>query len=293
MDYYAYNNYSAVDINFSELSDSDNHTSSSLDYRCQNSPRSKNEWSRKQRRCYSRVLSGIKAHNKDRLRFLTLTTASGMRRDIQKSFEALVKRIRRLTPMILVKQGYLTIQDAMRFYGRNNLDKSIEFEYIRIRTGEGVSGVLHILFYGSYLPQKWLSDTWQDITRTASVVDIRMVKERPKNGQSKKHLASYCVNQYCSGQLEFLRYSCSYGWVFKGFVGWFSAFLRHYGYRLGLEKWDDFLKNGFVLDGYSLGDPPYWATKEHKIQEELNRYKTFLEIYRSPLFRGYRMKYRV
>lgn len=105
-----------------------------------------------------------------RLRFMTLTTSNkGCDNNLKIDFNILVKRIRRR-------------------YGT--------FEYVRVRTDEG-NGVLHIIFRGCYIPQKWLSEQWDDIHCSWNV-DIR---------DTQRYHCSYVVNQYLCGQSSFVRYS--------------------------------------------------------------------------------------
>jgi len=115
------------------------------------------------------------------VRFLTLTTARpGDDRHLSEHFEALVKRIRRR-------------------YGR--------FEYCKVRTDEGY-GVLHLLYRGGYIPQKWVSDAWREI-HGAGVVDVRAVGKGVR--KAARYLAGHLALQ--GGHL-----SWSWGWVWHGFV---------------------------------------------------------------------------
>jgi len=199
------------------------------------------EWDRKRRRCYQRILSGIKRHRGELLRFLTLTSSNEARRGIGEDFRVLKERIRRLTPYRLIKEGYLTWGELKKFYPNKNLHERIRFEYLKIETSEG-NGVLHVLYYGDYIPQMWLSDQWEEIHQSP-IVDIRAV--RSKEGD-KKRLAEYCVNQYCAGQDEFIRYSWSWGWCFKGFVRVWKKLVDEYGLKRAIGLWDVLLETGFL-----------------------------------------------
>jgi hypothetical protein len=87
---------------------------------------------------------------RERLRFVTLTSSPEAKgRDLNADFRALKMRILR----------------RFRF----------KMKYWKIRTNEG-NGVLHIVFRGKYVPQKWLSDQWADIHKSP-VVDIRSLYE--------------------------------------------------------------------------------------------------------------------
>lgn len=170
------------------------------------------EWTSKQKRAYQRVLSGFKkaSYLDYQMRFMTLTSSSASDIDkLNRHFQVLRYRIQRK-------------------FGR--------MQYFKVKTNEG-NGVLHIVFYGPYIPQAWLSQNWKDI-HGASIVDIRAVKG------TIKRLARYVVSQYVCGQ-SFIRNSWSLGWVFPGFVKtWNVIKSTHKGQNLSeiLKRWDDCIK---------------------------------------------------
>jgi len=170
-------------------------------------------WNAKQCRAYKRINSGftIASQKRESVRFITLTSAVGMRR-LSKDFNVLVKRIRRQ-------------------YGG--------FEYLRVTTNEG-NGVIHALCRGSYIPQPWLSKNWGDIHKSP-VVDIRMV--RPYKG-----LASYVVSQYVANQgSSYQRCSSSWSWIYRGWCQTWET-IRH-GIKEKIaqkEAWESHLK-GFMV----------------------------------------------
>jgi hypothetical protein len=93
-------------------------------------------------------------------------------------------------------------------------------DYFALRTNEG-NGVLHILLNGGFIPQSWLSRSWFEI-HGADIVDIRALY-----GGSRR-IANYLISGYLSRQ-SFERMSCSWGWVYHGFVGvWRSCFASWY-----------------------------------------------------------------
>ena len=49
-------------------------------------------WSKKQKRCFHRIMSGIYKHKLERLRFLTLTSPENMSKDIQECFRVLKEK---------------------------------------------------------------------------------------------------------------------------------------------------------------------------------------------------------
>ncbi|MBA7706146.1 hypothetical protein ES703_114993 [subsurface metagenome] len=180
-------------------------------------------------------MSGVEFHHhKSQLRFLTLTSSDsvtakvgGTQDELSADFRALKERIRRLTPMKLVKAGYIKPGELHRYYPGKALSDKLVFDYIAIKTAEG-NGVIHILYAGDFLPQSWLSDSWLAI-HGAFIVDIR------KTYGSKRGIAGYLC-QYCAGQHKFIRYSWSWGWVWQGFVkSW--LYLKHC-WRCANNNWD-------------------------------------------------------
>lgn len=183
--------------------------SPSLDSTLHKSPSSL--WSKKQRRSFHRVLSGLKrAHYLGvPIRFMTLTSADRSRYAvINDDFEVLRKRI-------------------VRHFGR--------FEYCKIRTSEG-NGVIHVLYRGSFVPQSWLSDAWGDI-HGSPIVDIRLLKGRTKP------IARYLAVQYMSLQIGFTHLSWSWRWICRGFVRIWHDMVSRFGYEVALRKWDIFLSS--------------------------------------------------
>lgn len=186
-------------------------------------------WSRKQKRCFQRVMCGFRRHGKKRLRFMTLTTAEGFVGNINECFSSLRQRIGKLTVNSLINAGYLSEKDAVRFYGKGfDFDAKFPFDYIKIHTKEGQHGVLHVLYFGKYIPQRWLSDRWNVITDGSYVVDIRQCRRRVYNAFK---LGCYVVAQYVVTQKDkvghgsdYLRFNASADWCFKGFIrAWFNV----------------------------------------------------------------------
>lgn len=165
-------------------------------------------WSTKQKRAYIKAKAGERSHPGQLQRFLTLTSSPGSveaGNDLGIDFSVFKLRVKRLTPYKLLKKGYLTIGQLRYFYPGKNLHQPLTMDYFKVRTDEGF-GVLHILYYGDYIPQKWLSNTWESIHQ-APITWI-------KTGDYLK----YVINQYCSGQSHFVNSSCSEGWAFKGYM---------------------------------------------------------------------------
>jgi hypothetical protein len=183
-------------------------------------------WNAKQKRCYQRIMSGltINASNGVRTRFLTLTSSWKAQRGVQDDFRVLKMRIKR---------------------------KFGNFEYIKIRTNEG-NGVLHFLYTGSFIPQIWLSRNWNEIHQSP-IVDIR-------EASRVKGLGKYVVSQYLSDQrCSFLRYSWSWGWVYRGFVKyWKKVCCAHKpDWSKCVMMWNKHLSgHDIMLDGKLLKPPP-------------------------------------
>jgi len=177
-------------------------------------------WTKPQRRCFQRLKTGFHWHDNEILRFLTLGSIPDMKKDISYCYSDLYKRIRRLTPYKLYQNGYITKRQLRTQYANIPMGENLEFNYIKIKTSEGPNSVLHILYFGDFLPQKWLKETWNDITGGCNSAYIKMCKNPVYNANK---LAGYCIEQYCINQendgiSSFLRYSWSTGWAYKGFA---------------------------------------------------------------------------
>lgn len=141
------------------------------------------EWSpesRRYKRCFHRVMSGVEKGGS--LRFLTLTSSPCSPVDIQRSWRCLYMRLKRRG----VITGYIKVTERTR------------------------SGLLHlhVLFRGSFVAQTYLSMVWKQI-HAAEVVDIR--RAYGKHGVAR-YLAKYMSK---AGE----RYSWSWEWVYRGFAG--------------------------------------------------------------------------
>ncbi|MBN1859927.1 MAG: hypothetical protein JW840_00540 [Candidatus Thermoplasmatota archaeon] len=190
-------------------------------------------WTTPQRRCYQRIKSGLTWHKDEILRFLTLGSAPGMIRDQQMAFRCIKESLRRKTLAKLYNEGYLSKRQLRSHYTGKPLGYVPQFQYINIRTTEGPEGVLHILYFGDFLPQSWLKDEWHRLTGGCQSAYIRMCKTRTYN---EKRLARYCIDQYCAGQTDYLRFSCSKHWVYPGFVRHYNSLkvdCRDYSHAIG------------------------------------------------------------
>ena len=202
--------------------------------------KNKGKWVSKQRRCFHRLKSGEKRSKaeKKQLRFLTLTSKKDVKqRRINDDFQILKKRIKRLTIVGLVRDGYIKTNQIIKYFPHKGLRDNLEFEYCKVETSEG-GGVLHIIFKGDFIPQRWISDNWKEIRNGSWNVDIRLCRDTH---------ACYAINQYLSGQNAFERYSWSWGWVYKGFVKNWYLFKDHYmTFQIALNKWDIHLQGRVI-----------------------------------------------
>ncbi len=118
------------------------------------------------------------------LRFITLTSSEEVdSKRLNSDFEVLTKRVR-------------------RHFG--------SFEYVKVKTDEG-NGVIHVIYAGPFIPQKWLSRNWGEI-HGSPIVDIRKL-------YFGRGLRNY-LSSYLQGQG---RLSYSWGWFKKG---WASSYRR-------------------------------------------------------------------
>jgi hypothetical protein len=177
-------------------------------------------YTKKQRRAFQRLMSGLTVgkSRRERLRFMTLTSSlESLGRNLNADFRALKMRVYR------------------KFH--------FKMKYWKIRTNEG-NGVLHIVFRGKYIPQKWLSEQWAEIHKSP-IMDIRSLYETAKG---LKGICFYLIGNYLAKQ-SFERMSWGYSWVWCGFVKTWKHIIAIYGFKSGLCVWKQMLCF-FPLLGY-------------------------------------------
>jgi len=180
--------------------------------------RGEGEYSKKQKRAFQRLMSGLTVgkSRRERLRFMTLTSSPEAKgRNLNADFRTLKMRILR------------------KYHFR--------MKYWKIRTNEGY-GVLHIVFRGRFIPQEWLSEQWADIHRSP-IVDIRSLYETKKGLTG---IVFYLVGNYLSKQ-SFERMSWGYSWVFPVFVRTWKNLISRYRFKRGLELWNKLLCSEFEV----------------------------------------------
>jgi hypothetical protein len=148
---------------------------------------------RKHARAFQRMLTRLQIakNNNAYMRFMTVTSAREQKRPIKKSFAVLRLRIERAT---YKRDGFVGFK-----FNR----------YFCLRTSEG-NGVLHIVFWGRFIPQDWLSKNWLDI-HGAFRADIRacFTKKRRVDG-----LVGYLLTNYLTEQpIERMSYGWKWAWL--------------------------------------------------------------------------------
>lgn len=203
--------------------------------------------SKKEKRAFQRLVSGltIGCHQGAYYRFMTLTTAPGIHQKIQvgKKKKQLVDRLN--WDFDILKKRIFRAK-----YGRDGFSGFKFNKYFKLRTAEG-NGVLHIIYWGRFIPQWWLSKTWKQI-HDSPVVDIRAAYG--KRGQNVKGLVGYLLTNYLTKQpIERMSYGWKWAW-------------------LGLAKsWDHVRKTQqFVKRSASLKAKATWA--ENNIQNSTRTY---------------------
>lgn len=124
---------------------------------------------------------------------MTLTSTKTPKRSLRQSFQNLRNRIKRAK---LARCGF----NGFNFN-----------RYYCLRTDEG-NGVLHIVFWGKYIPIDWLRNAWYEI-HGAVQADVRMVstKKNKVNG-----LVGYLLDRYLMKQ-KVKRMSYGWKWAWLGF----------------------------------------------------------------------------
>lgn len=194
-----------------------------LDNECQKWPQPQFCPTRKSKRCFQRVLSGLEKGGEFRL--LTLTSVPGISEGaLHSCFRALIKRLRRRG----LVEGYVWVGE----YTKSGLKH------------------YHVLLRGQYIAQAMLSTWWEELTG-AKVVDIRWVR-------SKKGMARYLVKYMVK---DLARYAWDWQWVFRGFVRVWEAlkkscFASGISYGNLLAIWRALLKVGLPWELRVIWEKP-------------------------------------
>lgn len=179
-----------------------------------------NTLTRQERRVFQRLISGLTIGNLQGsfMRFMTLTTAPGVKKDINRSFERLKKRIMRAT---FEKDGFPGFKCN---------------RYFKVKTKE-CNGVLHTVLMGNYIPQAWLSKTWKEI-HGSPIVDIRALRVGRKGIRG---IANYLVSNYLVKQ-PILRMSYGWKWLWLKAASSWKKIIKTYGWKSTLRVWSFLLR---------------------------------------------------
>jgi len=149
------------------------------------------------RRFRQRFYTGFDAHSGEIARWFVLT----------ESDEAIAKGLK------VIQKFNELVRYLRRRYGL--------FEYccVRHRQGDKRRINLHIVYFGPYIPQQVIEDSWWK----------NYASQRSKMGKvyNVKRQAWY-LSKYLSGE-DFERYYFSKGWVFPGWIGFSQWFKKEFG----------------------------------------------------------------
>lgn len=177
---------------------------------------------------FQRMATGLQiARNQNKpMYFMTLTTAKQrvqrkhflpdgtheyIDRTIKESFAILRKRVERAKN----KRQKRKKSDGFNGFKFNR--------YYCLRTSEGNS-VLHIVYWGRYIPQKWLSYQWEQI-HGAFKVDVQRCKTKHKQVNG---LVGYLLQKYLQDQ-PIERMSYGWKWAWLGFCKSWKKVKETYG----------------------------------------------------------------
>lgn len=134
---------------------------------------------KKEKRAYQRMVTGLSIgnHQNAYMRFMTLTSSPESKKDINRSFDALKLRVQRATYR---KDGFVGFT-----FNR----------YFKLKTAEGYN-VLHIIYWGRFIPVEWLKSAWDQI-HGAFKVDIRACWENKGRKMNRVNgLVGYLLTNY-------------------------------------------------------------------------------------------------
>ncbi len=221
--------------------------------------RIKGGWTRQQKRCYRNILS-----------WMSLKIGEG-------------KQLLRVD-LTSVKDGGWCLSEKLQMLRRMaEKEFGYEIEYFKVETSEGY-GVLHMVWAitvrskkAAWIPQKWLSDAWKDLTGASVVWIGRLGAQSVKKGGKfvryrkrsvKEHIRSiarYFAGQYMAGQEAIVRTSYSYKRGKLSIVKSFRRFrdllrvgVYHPGHGLkylDIKRWEMFEGwNELLREGWWLAD---------------------------------------
>jgi hypothetical protein len=173
-------------------------------------------------------MSGIETAlaKKDKIRFLTLTSGPEAKDElIHEHWHAFVKRVRYYYPTF----EYLAVMEFTQKGKRH----------------------LHIVYKGAYLPQKWISEVWNELHQSP-IVHIAVFRG------SKRQMGAYLC-KYIGKAPASARFWCSWNWVFRGFVRVWKAIVKRFQNR-AVDYWRYLLWHGQIDNlkqmNLSIDGPP-------------------------------------
>ena len=176
---------------------------------------------KRKKRAFQRIMSGLFLGGNLKLITLTSSPDSDPKR-LQRNIVDLVRRIRR---------------------------KFGKFEYVRVRVRDEGYGVVHLIARGSYIPQKWLSEAWNNL-HGAKIVHIERIFRTPQR------VGNYLIVQYVSNQPGSTWLAWSWGWVYRGFSKVWFLYKKKFGV-CAVDLWKSHLR-AFrqSLHEWSIKPPP-------------------------------------
>lgn len=207
-------------------------------------------------RLFHRMNTGLQLARNLRayMRFMTLTSATTQKHKLMRSFEILKKRIHRAT------------------YQKDHFHGFKFNRYYCLKTLEG-NGVLHVIFWGRFIPQRWLSKTWKQI-HGAYRADIRACHTKNRN---VKGLVGYLLTQYLSDQ-PIERMSYGWKWAWLGFCkSWKTvkeaySVMRKSGSGIFAQKIVHSFKTGFSSHHVEAWLSTLWAPPSTSYQTRLSKF---------------------
>jgi len=195
-------------------------------------------------------MSGLKRHQGETLKFLTLT--SRVPSDLGKAWHTLYERLKRMTPARLVREGWMDMGKLHYYFPNKPINEPLRLEYLKVETREG-NGVLHAVFFGDYIPYGYISHVWSLVHEGSWNIHISSTRGGIR---SPKRVSSYILRQYVQNQSAHIRTSYNHKWVFRGFVQkWNELKQTGMNFQDMLSEWDHILLTfhpwkQMEIDGY-------------------------------------------
>lgn len=220
----------------------------------------KGQYTRKQRRAFMRLNTGLGygISKRQRLVFLTLTTkydkenksiVQKYQYELNRAFTIFKKRLIRYIRKMIYEQ-YCRVHNlipyekrrgvqAIKYQGVFNRQCRFAFQYFKVRTAEG-GGVLHIMFRKDYntpkIDKNWIHKNWANIWHGSWNTSIYQIPY-----SDSKKTSAYIIRGYVQNQ-PVLRMSYGQQWVYPGFRKSLIHLIEVYGFKRALEIWKQKMK---------------------------------------------------